>query len=66
MPKKRISEDKKLKEKAWYKHNFEEKEPEFKPLKRTGEIAYVLDKNTTVFAPPGADIKTLKAKYNIK
>ena len=53
-------------EKRWYQGAFGQKEPEFKPFVRQGEISYKLDSKTTVFAPAGTDINVLKARYNIK
>jgi hypothetical protein len=49
----------------WYKSKFIEQEPEFAPLKKEGQIAYKLNKSTTVFAPPGTDIEYLKEKCGI-
>lgn len=56
---------KKENELRWFKSKFEEKQPEFKPLKKVGEVPYQLNKSTVVFAPPGADIDVLRKKYNL-
>lgn len=63
--KQKIKEAKKENELRWYKSKFIEKEPEFAPLKKEGQIAYKLNKSTTVFAPSGTDIEYLKEKYGI-
>ena len=63
--KQKIKEAKKENELRWYKSKFIEQEPKFAPLKKEGQIAYKLNKSTTVFAPPGTDIEYLKEKYGI-
>jgi hypothetical protein len=63
--KEKIKQAKKENELRWYKSKFTEKEPEFKPLKKEGEVPYQLNKSTTVFAPPGTDINVLRNKYGL-